>query len=72
MSDISNDLLAVEAANIITSVDQTMIHEIVFNNNHKPNSGDYYDIAEKLERARNIMLVLGDRIERIERVQKVA
>jgi|LakMenE27Jul10ns_1017307.scaffolds.fasta_scaffold31535_1 hypothetical protein len=52
-----NKSLAIEAAGLIANVDQLMIHEV----SGEANSSTCYDIAAKLERARNMLLVLGDR-----------
>mgnify|MGYP001423087040 CR=1 FL=1 len=59
----SNNSLAVEAANLVSNVDQLMIHEILY----EADSSTIYSAAERLERARNILLTLGDRVEREER-----
>ena len=60
----SNNSLAVEAANLVSNVDQLMIHEILYS---QDSSSTIYDAAAKLERARNILLTLGDRAYRDER-----
>lgn len=54
---VDNKTLAVEAADLIANVDQLMIHEV----SGEADSSTCYDIAAKLERARNLLLVLGDR-----------
>jgi hypothetical protein len=59
----SNKSLAVEAANLVSNVDQLMIHEILY----EADSSTIYSAAERLERARNILLTLGDRVYRDER-----
>jgi hypothetical protein len=59
----SNNSLAVEAANLVSNVDQLMIHEILY----EADSSTIYSAAERLERARNILLTLGDRVYRDER-----
>ena len=59
----SNNSLAVEAANLVSNVDQLMIHEILY----EADSSTIYSAAERLERARNILLTLGDRVYREER-----
>lgn len=53
-----NNTLAVEAANLVANVDQLMIHEILYS---QDSSSTIYDAAARLERARNILLTLGDR-----------
>ncbi len=58
-----NNTLAVEAANLVSNVDQLMIHEILY----ETDSRTIYSAAERLERARNILLTLGDRVYREER-----
>lgn len=59
-----NNTLAVEAANLVANVDQLMIHEILYS---QDSSRTIYDAAERLERARNILLTLGDRAYKEER-----
>jgi hypothetical protein len=62
----SNNSLAVEAANLVSNVDQLMIHEILY----ETDSRTIYSAAERLERARNILLTLGDRVYKEERRSK--
>lgn len=59
----NNNTLAVEAANLVSNVDQLMIHEILY----EADSRTIYTAAERLERARNILLTLGDRVYKEER-----
>ena len=58
-----NNTLAVEAANLVSNVDQLLIHEILY----ATDSSTIYTAAERLERARNILLTLGDRVYKEER-----
>ena len=63
----SNNSLAVEAANLVSNVDQLMIHEILYS----LDSRTIYDAASRLEDARNILLTLGDRVYKEERKNQV-
>jgi len=58
-----NNTLAVQAADLVANVDQLMNHEIL----NSTDSSTIYSAAERLERARNILLTLGDRVYREER-----
>lgn len=60
---VDNKTLAVEAANLVANVDQLMIHEIL----NDTDSRTIYYAVERLERARNILLTLGDRVYKEER-----
>ena len=62
-----NNTLAVQAANLVSNVDQLMIHEILYS----LDSRTIYDAAARLEDARNILLTLGDRVYRDERKNQV-
>ena len=53
----NNRLLFVEAASLAANADHVLANETLDGLAHK----DLYDIAEKLERASRLMLVLGDR-----------
>ena len=63
-----NNTLAVQAANLISNVDQLMIHEILYS----LDSRTIYDAASRLEDARNILLTLGDRVYKEERKNQVS
>lgn len=63
-----NNTLAVQAANLVSNVDQLMIHEILYS----LDSRTIYDAASRLEDARNILLTLGDRVYREERKNQVS
>ena len=64
----SNNSLAVEAANLVSNVDQLMIHEILYS----LDSRTIYDAASRLEDARNILLTLGDRVYKEERKNQIS
>ena len=53
----NNRMLFAEVASIAALVDHVLVNETLDGLAHK----DLYDIAEKLERASRLMLVLGDR-----------
>jgi len=63
-----NNTLAVQAANLVSNVDQLMIHEILYS----LDSRTIYDAASRLEDARNILLTLGDRVYKEERKNQVS
>jgi hypothetical protein len=52
-----NRVLFTEAANLSSNVDHVLANETLDGLSHR----DLYDLAEKLERASHLLLVLGDR-----------
>ena len=60
---ITNNKMYAEAVDIVSNVDHVLVNERISTLDSK----SLYDFAEKLERARNLMLTLGDRTYREER-----
>ena len=63
-----NKTLAVQAANLVSNVDQLMIHEILYS----LDSRTIYSAASRLEDARNILLSLGDRVYKEDRKNQIS